>query len=56
VGAAKIRPDSRSPRRFPTAMTVMNARPSRTRSPCNCGKAEIKAATPAAMLTATVIT
>jgi hypothetical protein len=37
-------------------MTVMKARLSETRSACSRGKADTSAATPAATLTATVIT
>jgi hypothetical protein len=54
VGTAKIRPDSRMPRRFPTIRMKTNARVSSTRLTCQSGKAEVIAATPAAMLTATV--
>jgi hypothetical protein len=54
VGAAKIRPDSRMPRRLPSISTRTNASVSSTRFTCHWGNADVTAATPAAMLTATV--
>ena len=54
VGTAKIRPDSRMPRRLPIISSRTNPRVSSTRLTCHCGNAEVSAATPAAMLTATV--
>ena len=56
VGMEKMRPDSRMPRRLPIAMRTMQARPISVRLTCHCGKADTTAATPAAMLTATVMT
>ena len=54
VGTAKMRPDSRMPRRLPTVSSARNTSDSSTRLTCIAGKAEVSAATPAAMLTATV--
>jgi hypothetical protein len=51
-----IRPDSRTPRRFPQAMNQMNTRESQIRCGNSDGIAEVMAATPAAMDTATVNT
>jgi hypothetical protein len=54
VGAAKMRPDSRMPRRFPSMINSTKARHSSTRTKRSSGTAEVRAATPAATLTATV--
>ncbi len=54
VGTEKMRPDSRTPRRLPSARTVMNPSDSSTRLTCSAGNADVSAATPAAILTATV--
>src|SRR5439155_6377923 len=56
VGTEKIRPDSRMPRRLPSISTVTKASVISTRYTCHCGTADVIAATPAAMLTATVST
>ena len=56
VGTEKMRPDSRMPRRLPIAIRITQARPISVRLTCHCGNADTTAATPAAMLTATVIT
>ncbi len=54
VGTAKMLPDSRMPRRFPIISSATNPSVSSTRLTCQSGNAEVIAATPAAMLTATV--
>jgi hypothetical protein len=56
VGSAKIRPESRMPRRLPNIRTATKASESSTRLTCRCGSADVTAAMPAAMLTATVST
>ena len=53
-GRAKSRPDSRRPRRLPTAMRAMAAMHSSTRTGKRTGNAEVMAAMPAETLTATV--
>ena len=44
------------PRRFPSISTSTNPSVISTRFTCHCGNADVSAATPAAMLTATVST
>ena len=56
VGAAKIRPDSLTPRRLPIAISAMKNRHIGTRSSCNAGTAAMIADTPAETETATVRT
>ena len=56
VGTAKMRPDSRTPRRLPTVSTATNASAISMRYGTHSGKADVRAATPAATLTATVST
>lgn len=56
VGTANIRPDSRTPRRFPHAMNQMQSTDSHTRYGYRLPAAEVMAATPAATETATVRT
>jgi hypothetical protein len=56
VGVAKMRPDSRIPRRLPRVSNATNTRAISTRIVCHWGNADVIAATPAAMLTATVRT
>ncbi len=56
VGSAKIRPDSLMPRRLPTISTSTNPSVASTGRMCHWGNADVTAATPAAMLTATVST
>src|SRR5437016_5437597 len=56
VGAAKSRADSLTPRRFPTMRITTNASDISVRLKCNAGRADVIAATPAAMLTDTVRT
>jgi hypothetical protein len=56
VGSAKIRPDSRMPRRLASVMSTTNPSAISTRLRCQAGNADVIAATPAAMLTATVNT
>ena len=53
-GRAKSRPDSRSPRRLPRAMSAIATTQTMTRWSNSIGTAEVMAATPAEMLTATV--
>jgi len=54
VGTAKMRPDSRMPRRLPIIRMARNARHISTRYVWSCGKADVIASTPAEILTATV--
>jgi hypothetical protein len=56
VGAEKMAPDSRTPRRFTRAITQTAIRARRTSYSRRRGIAEVMAATPAAALTATVST
>ncbi len=56
VGAAKARPDSRTPRRFTTASSATKPSAIGTRCACNWGTAEMMLSTPEATDTATVIT
>jgi hypothetical protein len=56
VGTAKVRPDSRTPRRFIAISTTMNSRLIPTRCAFSPGTAEMMLSTPAATNTATVIT
>ena len=56
VGAAKIFPDSRTPRRFPSAIRQMKITAIGTRNTCRPGAAAMIAATPADTDTATVST
>ena len=56
VGMAKIRPDSRVPRRLMIMIRRIAKSPSATRYGNRAGKAEVSAAIPAAALTATVST
>ena len=51
-----MRPDSRTPRRLPKAITAMQATPRVTRYGKSAGNADVMAATPAATDTATVST
>ena len=51
-----MRPDSRMPRRFPNISTMTNPSAMSTGLRCHAGNADVIAATPAAMLTATVNT
>jgi hypothetical protein len=53
---AKIRPDSRMPRRLPQASSATNPTESSTRRSRSSGMAEASAAVPAETLTATVST
>src|SRR6266545_615517 len=48
VGAAKMRPDSRMPRRLPSIRMTTNASVNSTRLTCHWGNADVIAATPAA--------
>ena len=54
VGMAKIVPDSRSPRRLPIVSSDTKTTARMTRSSWSSGIADVIAATPAAVLTATV--
>jgi hypothetical protein len=54
VGKANTSPDSRTPRRFPSVSTRMNASESSTRCVTSEGATEVSANTPAATETATV--
>jgi hypothetical protein len=54
VGSANVNPDSRTPRRFPTVKTTMQASDSSTRWPLSDGATEVMAKMPAAIETATV--
>ena len=54
VGTAKMRPDSRMPRRLPTVSSARKIRHSSTRYVSSHGTAEVIASTPAEMLTDTV--
>ena len=54
VGIEKIWPDSRMPRRLPSISSSTNPSVISIRLTCQAGKADVSAATPAAMLTATV--
>jgi hypothetical protein len=54
VGAAKMRPDSRTPRRLPKAMSTMKNSESGTRYGARLVTVEVSAALPAATDTATV--
>ena len=56
VGALKMSPLSRIPRRLTIARASTSTTQTRTRWSYNCGKIEVRAATPAAMDTATVST
>ena len=56
VGAAKSLPDSRMPRRLASAIATTAATQSPGRYGKSVGTAEVRAATPAATLTATVST
>ena len=56
VGTAKMRPDSRTPRRFPNEIRQMNATEIRTVNGFSAGNADTSAAVPAATETATVST
>ena len=56
VGMAKARPDSRTPRRFITAMPAIATIETPTACGASAGTAETMLATPAATETATVIT
>ncbi len=56
VGAMKIVPDSRMPRRLPTVSSAMAATPIGTRYSHRAGTIEVIAATPAEIETATVTT
>ena len=54
VGAAKIRADSRTPRRLPMATSVIVPTQSKVRYGTSHGSADVTAAIPAATDTATV--
>jgi hypothetical protein len=54
VGAAKMRPDSRTPRRLPKVMRAMNPSEIGTRHGARAVTEELSAALPAATDTATV--
>ena len=56
VGNANRKPDSRTPRRFPSVKITMQPRESATRCDSSPGTAEVRAKTPAATETATVST
>ena len=56
VGNANSSPDSRTPRRFPSVSTKMQARDRATSCETSDGNAEVIAKTPAATETATVST
>ena len=56
VGTAKMRPDSRMPRRFATAIPTTATTQSHGRYGNSPGTADVSAAIPAATLTATVST
>ena len=56
VGAAKSLPDSRMPRRFASAMPTTAVTQSAERYGKRVGTADVRAAMPAATLTATVST
>ena len=56
VGTANIRPDSRTPRRFPQAMNQMQNTDISTRYEYSAGNADVTAAMPAATDTETVST
>ncbi len=54
VGTAKMRPDSRMPRRLPTIRMARKNRHISTRKTSSRGNADVIASTPAEMLTDTV--
>ena len=56
VGTAKVRPDSRTPRRFIAVSSTTNPMLIATRCGLSAGTAEMMLSTPAATDTATVIT
>ncbi len=56
VGNANRKPDSRTPRRFPSVRSTMQPSESATRCDSSPGTAEVSAKTPAATETATVST
>ena len=56
VGRAKMFPDSRRPRRFPTMMSITAMTPIHTRQSSKPGNAEISCSTADVVETATVIT